>query len=196
MPMSESFRRCLFPMLKEVAAHFGTPFHIYDERGIRETGQALIEAFSSIDEFREYFAVKALPNPQILGVIKSMGFGFDCSSIPELALSRQVGAQSEEIMFTSNNTSAEEFEAAFAAGGSILNLDDISLLEKLPTVPDLLCFRYNPGARRSGNSIIGNPTEAKFGVSHEQLHEAYRQAHSVGVKRFGLHTMLISNERN
>src|SRR4051812_21685347 len=111
MPISESFRRHLIPMLGEIAAHFGTPFHIYDEQGIRKTGQALIEAFSRIDNFREYSAVKALPNPQILKIIHDMGFGFDCSSIPELVLSRQVGAHGEDIMFTSNNTSAEEFEA-------------------------------------------------------------------------------------
>ncbi len=196
MPISESFRRRLFPMLGAVAAHFGTPFHIYDERGIRETGQALIEAFSRVEEFREYFAVKALPNPQILKIIHDMGFGFDCSSIPELALSRQVGAKGEGIMFTSNNTSAEEFEIAFAQGGCILNLDDVSLLDKIPRIPDLLCFRYNPGARRSGNSIIGNPAEAKFGITYEQLHEAYRRGRDAGVKRFGLHTMLVSNERD
>jgi len=196
MPISESFRRRLFPILEEVVAHFGTPFHIYDEQGIRETGQSLIDAFSDVGEFREYFAVKALPNPQILNIIKSLGFGFDCSSVPEIMLSRQVGAQDEAIMFTSNNTSPEEFALAIAEGGCILNLDDIRLLDKLPVVPDLLCFRYNPGARRSGNSIIGNPAEAKFGVSHEQLHEAYRRARDKGVKRFGLHTMLVSNERD
>ncbi|MEO8392461.1 MAG: diaminopimelate decarboxylase [Chloroflexota bacterium] len=196
MPISESFRQRLFPMLGEIAAYFGTPFHIYDEHGIRETGQALIEAFSRVDNFREYFAVKALPNPQILKIIHDMGFGFDCSSTPELSLSRQVGAQGEEIMFTSNNTSAEEFEVAFAQGGCILNLDDVSLLGKLPRVPDLLCFRYNPGTRRSGNSIIGNPVEAKFGITHEQLHEVYRRARDAGVSRFGLHTMLVSNERD
>jgi diaminopimelate decarboxylase len=196
MPISEAFRHRMFPILEEVAAYFGTPFHIYDEQGIRDTGQSLIDAFSSVGEFREYFAVKALPNPEILRIIKSLGFGFDCSSIPELMLSREVGAQDETIMFTSNNTSPEEFEAAFAAGGCILNLDDISLLDKVTAIPDLLCFRYNPGARRSGNSIIGNPLEAKFGVSHDQLREAYRRARDAGVRRFGLHTMLVSNERD
>ena len=196
MPMSDSFRQRLFPRLDAIAAHFGTPFHLYDETGIRETGQALKDAFAGIPAFQEHFAVKALPNPAILRIIRSIGFGFDCSSVPELSLSRQVGARGADIMFTSNNTTPDEFAAALADGGAIVNLDDISLLDKLPSIPDLLCFRYNPGARRSGNAIIGNPAEAKFGVSHDQLLDAYRRARDLGVRRFGLHTMLISNERD
>ncbi|MBW2100131.1 MAG: diaminopimelate decarboxylase [Deltaproteobacteria bacterium] len=196
MPMSENFKGRLYPVLNEIAEHFGTPFHIYDETGIRETGKSLGEAFSGISGFREYFAVKALPNPRILDLMKSMGFGFDCSSIPELTLSRQVGARGEEIMFTSNDTGAKEFMTALTDGGSILNLDDITLISKLPKMPELICFRYNPGPRRTGNVIIGNPVEAKYGVSHEQLLDAYRNAHSLGAWRFGLHTMLISNELN
>ena len=196
MPMSKDFENRLFPRLEGIAEHFGTPFHIYDETGIRNTGDALINAFSKIDGFREYFAVKALPNPGIMDIMQSLGFGFDCSSIPELMLSRQAGARGEDIMFTSNNTNAEEFDSAAADGGSILNLDDISLLHKVPTLPNLICFRYNPGARRTGNSIIGNPIEAKYGVSHSQILEAYRSARELGVSRFGLHTMLASNELN
>ncbi len=194
--MSEGFKRRLFPLLPALCEQFGTPFHIYDEIGIRDTGAALKGAFASVDGFQEYFAVKALPNPTILGILRSMGFGFDCSSIPELILSRGVGARSEAIMFTSNNTTRDEFAAALAEGGCILNLDDISLIDKLPSIPNLLCFRYNPGARRSGNAIIGKPEEAKFGVSHEHIGEAYRRARDLGVRRFGLHTMLISNERD
>ena len=117
MPMSPSFKERLFPALKDIAGHFGTPFHIYDETGIRETGEALVKAFSGLDSFREYFAVKALPNPHILAIMREMGFGFDCSSIPELLLSRQVGALGEEIIFTSNNTTVQEFEAAASNGG-------------------------------------------------------------------------------
>ena len=196
MPMTESFRKRLFPVLDDIIEHFGTPFHIYDESGIRETGEQLIDFFSGIQGFREYFAVKALPNPRILDIMKSMGFGFDCSSIPELILSRGAGASGENIMFTSNNTSAEEFEVALADGASILNLDDITLIPKVPAMPELICFRYNPGARRSGNSIIGNPLEAKYGVSHEQIVDAYQEALQLGVKRFGLHTMMASNELN
>jgi diaminopimelate decarboxylase len=196
MPMSQSFKERLFPVLPTIAGHYGTPFHIYDETGIRETGKALKAAFADIDRFREYYAVKALPNPHILSLMGDMGFGFDCSSIAELLLSRQVGGQGEDIMYTSNNTSLEEFLEAAGAGGSILNLDDISLLSKVPTLPELICFRYNPGERRTGNDIIGTPTEAKYGVSHQQIIPAYRRAKEMGAKRFGIHTMLASNELN
>lgn len=196
MPLHDDFKARLYPLLPALAAHFGTPFHIYDEAGIRATGATLTRAFAGVPGFREYFAVKALPNPHILSIMHEMGFGFDCSSIPELILSRGVGARGAAIMFTSNNTSAAEFAAALDEGGCILNLDDISLLDKLPALPDLICFRYNPGAQRTGNAIIGNPVEAKFGVAHGQIVEAYRRARDRGVQRFGLHTMLVSNERD
>ncbi len=196
MPMSQDFKERLFPALPAITGHFSTPFHIYDEAGIRNTGRQLKQAFSGVRSFREYYAVKALPNPEILAIMRDMGFGFDCSSIAELRLSRRIGAKGEDIMFTSNNTSQADFEEAFKEGGSVLNLDDISLLEKLPATPELICFRYNPGPRRTGNAIIGNPVEAKYGVSHDQIIEAYRQAMKMGVKRFGIHTMLASNERN
>ncbi len=194
MPMSPDFKKRLYPVAAQLAEHYGTPFHIYDEVGIRQTGEALKRGFSRIDGFREYYAVKALPNPKILELMRDMGFGFDCSSIAELILSRQVGARGEEIMFTSNNTAPHEFAAALADGGCILNLDDISLIDKVPEFPELICFRYNPGPRRSGNVIIGNPVEAKYGVSHEQVVEAYRLAQQRGARRFGLHTMVASNE--
>jgi diaminopimelate decarboxylase len=186
----------LSPVIKDIAAHYGTPFHIYDERGILETGRQLIDAFKGIEGFREYFAVKALPNPSILAIMRRMGFGFDCSSVPELVLSRETGASGEDLMFTSNNTSLEDFIAAEKDGGSILNLDDITLVDKVPTMPDLICFRYNPGPRRTGNDIIGNPVEAKYGVSFDQLTLAYKKARDAGATRFGMHTMLASNERN
>lgn len=196
MPMSAAFKNRLFPQLPKIATHYGTPFHIYDETGIRETGARLKQAFSGIPGFREYFAVKALPNRRIQQLMREMGFGFDCSSIPELVLSRQVGAKGEDIMFTSNNTDQAEFRFAEQDGGCILNLDDISLIAKVPNFPELICFRYNPGPRRTGNLIIGHPEEAKYGVSHEQLVEAYRLAKARGAKRFGLHTMVASNERD
>lgn len=196
MPISRDFSERLAQNLDKIVEHYGTPFHLYDEKGIRKTGQNLLDAFSGVDFFREYFAVKALPNPAILKIMQEIGFGFDCSSIAELEMSRQVGGRGEEIMFTSNNTSEKEFNAAEADGGCILNLDDISLLDKVPVIPELICFRYNPGERRTGNSIIGNPLEAKYGVAHEQLIEAYRKAKELGIKRFGLHTMLASNELN
>ncbi len=196
MPMSPSFRERLFPVLKDIVSHYKTPFHIYDEAGIRETGRQLRDAFSDVPEFQEYYAVKALPNPRILDIMGDMGFGFDCSSEAELVMSRNAGGRGEQIMFTSNNTSREEFLAAADGGGCILNLDDITLVPKVPRMPELICFRYNPGDRRTGNAIIGNPVEAKYGVSHDQLIDAYRTAKSLGAKRFGLHTMLASNERD
>ncbi len=194
MPMTENFKERLFPSVEEIAAHYGTPFHIYDEAGIRKTGEELNELFSGIKGFREYYAVKALPNPEILKLMKSLGFGFDCSSIPELMLSRDIGACGDDIMFTSNNTAPHEFLAAEEQGGCILNLDDISLLSKVPKMPELISFRYNPGPRRTGNVIIGNPVEAKYGISHGQVVDAYRQARDLGAKRFGIHTMVASNE--
>jgi diaminopimelate decarboxylase len=196
MPMSTQFEERLYPILPQIAAHYGTPFHIYDEAGIRETGRRLIESFQGLDGFQEFFAVKALPNPEILKIMNAMGFGFDCSSVAELTLCRQIGARPEQLMFTSNNTSRAAFKTALDDGGCLLNLDDISLIAKVPRLPELLCFRYNPGPRRTGNDIIGNPAESKYGVSSDQLEEAYRQARDQGVKRFGLHTMLASNELN
>jgi diaminopimelate decarboxylase len=194
--MSDDFQRRLFPVLEEIAAHFGTPFHIYDEVGIRATGQALIEAFGGIPGFQEFFAVKALPNPRIMQIMQSMGFGFDCSSISELALGRRIGARGEKLMFTSNNTSQSEFAFAERDGGCILNLDDISLIKKLAVMPEMISMRYNPGELRSGNSIIGNPVESKYGISGDQLVDAYRMVRDKGAQRFGLHTMLASNELN
>ncbi len=196
MPMSQAFKDRLFPHLPAIVAHYGTPFHIYDEAGIRETGRQLRAAFSGLPAFREYYAVKALPNPAILAIMRDMGFGFDCSSIAELVLARQTGARAEDIMFTSNNTSPEDFQAAAADGGCVLNLDDINLIDKVPAMPELICFRYNPGSKRTGNDIIGKPEEAKYGVSTDQIIEAYRRAQAKGAKRFGLHTMLASNELN
>ncbi len=194
MPLSESFKDRLYPILPELRNHFGTPFHIYDEAGIRETGEMVNKVFSKIKSFKEYYAIKALPNPAILKIIKEIGFGFDCSSITELILSRQAGGSGEDLMFTSNNTSPEEFDVAAAEGGCILNLDDINLIDKVPQMPETICFRYNPGAEREGNEIIGVPAEAKYGVSKAQIVEAYKKARELGAKRFGLHTMLASNE--
>lgn len=194
MPMPQGFKDRLYPHLDAIAAHYGTPFHIYDEAGIRETGRQVQAAFADIPGFREFYAVKALPNPAILAIMRDLGFGFDCSSETELLLARSLGARGEEIMFTSNNTSPADFAAAAAEGGCLLNLDDLSLVDKVPQMPELICFRYNPGTRRTGNDIIGKPEEAKYGVSHEQIVDAYRRAMARGAKRFGLHTMLASNE--
>ncbi len=196
MPMPPDFEARLYPRLEAIADHFGTPFHIYDEAGIRATARRLKAAFGGLEGFREFFAVKALPNPRILAIMADEGFGFDCSSISELILARRVGAAPDDIMFTSNNTSGEDFRVAGLDGGCRLNLDDVGLISKVPAMPEQICFRYNPGARRTGNSIIGNPVEAKYGVAHDQILAAYRTAMDRGARRFGLHTMLASNERN
>ncbi len=196
MPMSDSYKTRLSAILPEIVNTFGTPFHIYDEKGIKDTCRQLKSAFKDINGFKEFFAVKALPNPCIMKIMQEMGFGFDCSSTPEIKLSRQIGSYQEEIMFTSNNTSSSQFKTALEDGGCILNLDDISLIPKLPKIPELISFRYNPGPRRKGNKIIGNPVESKYGLSHDQIIDSFDQSLKLGVKRFGIHTMLASNELN
>ena len=148
--MSKGFEDRLNPLLADLAIEFGTPFHIYDETGLIENGEYWNRLFSGIDGFREFFAVKALPNLRILEILHSdLGFGFDCSSIPELLMARQVGATPDNIMFSSNNTSAVEYTEALSHGGCLLNLDDISFIDKVPQLPELLCFRYNPGSLRT-----------------------------------------------
>jgi len=196
MPMSREFEERLFPVLPEIIDYFGTPFHVYDEQGIIENGENWKAEFKDVYGFREFFAVKGLPNPAILQIMRELGFGLDCSSASELILARERGFGPEDIMLTSNNTYADLFELAMADGGCVLNLDDISMVETLPEMPELICFRYNPGERRTGNSIIGIPVEAKYGVRHDQVIDAYRQAKDRGATRFGIHTMVISNERN
>lgn len=173
-----------------------TPFYIYEEAGIRKTARELVESFAWNNGFKQYFAVKATPNPSILEIVKEEGHGADCSSLPELELAERVGIRGENIMFTSNDTPAIEFQKARALG-AIINLDDIrhiEFLEKHAGLPDMLSFRYNPGPLREGNQIIGNPSEAKFGMTKEQIIESYGIAKKKGVKRFGLHTMVVSNE--
>ena len=154
--------------------------------------------FSILNGFKEFFAVKATPNPYILKILKEEGFGVDCSSYAELEMAEKIGFKSEEIMFSSNDTPSEEFVKAKKLG-AIINLDDIShidFLEKAAGIPRLICFRYNPGPARRGNEIIGNPTEAKYGLTREQMIEAYKIAKKKGAKRFGMHTMIVSNELN
>ena len=184
--------------VEAIAAEFPTPFYLYDERGIRQSARALNEAFAWCGGFREYFAVKATPNPHILAILKEEGLGGDCSSLAELVLSGAVGLSGEDIMFTSNNTRAAEYQAAKELG-AIINLDDISHIDYLQEtcgLPELLSFRFNPGPARTGNVIIGNPSEAKYGFTEEQLFEGYRKLRDAGVRRFGLHTMVASNELN
>lgn len=185
--------------LSEILNQFPTPFHIYDEKAIRQNARNFLKAFSWVPGgFKNYFAVKALPNPSILKILKEEGMGADCSSLPEIIMSQKVGISGEDIMFTSNDTPANEYVQAKAAG-AIINLDDIShidYLHKVATMPNLICFRYNPGPLKEGNVLIGKPQEAKYGFTKEQLFEGYKKAKELGVKRFGLHTMVASNELN
>jgi diaminopimelate decarboxylase len=184
--------------LQAIVRRFPTPFHIYDERAIRANARSLVRAFSWAPGFREFFAVKACPNPHVLKILKEEGFGADCSSLPELILAERVGLRGGQIMFTSNDTPASEYQKA-AQLGAVINLDDIShipFLERHAGLPELLCFRFNPGPLREGNAIIGKPEEAKYGFTKEQLLEGYRMIRDKGVKRFGLHTMIASNELN
>jgi diaminopimelate decarboxylase len=191
--------------IEELEKRHPTPFHIYDEEAIRAGARRLYKAFSWVKGpdgkeggFVNYFAVKALPNPYILRVLHEEGMGADCSSLPELLLADAVGITGEEIMFTSNDTPAEEFVHAKRLG-AVINLDDIThigFLEKTAGIPELICFRYNPGEKYShGNTIIGNPDEAKYGLTHDQILKAYEIAQKMGAKRFGLHAMIVSNQR-
>lgn len=195
--MAEKKLFCGEDEIRAAAERFGTPFHLYDEQGIRRQVRELTAAFAWAPKFREHYAVKALPNPHILAIMKDEGIGADCSSYAELLLAEAVGMRGEEICFTSNNTPAEEFAKALQLGATV-NLDDfshIAFLEKNCGLPELLSFRYNPGAERAGgNAIIGKPEEAKYGMTHEQILEAVRVCREKGVKRFGLHTMIVSNE--
>ncbi len=183
--------------IRELIKDYPTPFYIYCERGIRRAARRLNAAFGWNEGFREYFAVKATPNPHILRIAKEEGLGADCSSLPELVLAERVGLVGEQIVFSSNNTPALDYAQAVALG-AIINVDDLTHIRYLEQhvggVPQLACFRYNPGPLRKGNAIIGKPEEAKFGLTRHQLFEAYALAREMGAKRFGLHAMVASNE--
>lgn len=184
--------------LEKITERFPTPFHIYDEKAIRENARELLRAFTWNHGFKEYFAVKATPNPFILKILKSEGFGADCSSLPELLLSEKAGIVGEEIIFTSNDTPASEFIIAREMG-AIINLDDIShitFLEKSCGIPEVISVRYNPGKLREGSFIMGNPETAKFGFTREQVFYGLSQLQEKGAKRFGVHTFIASNELN
>ena len=189
-----------FPLTQEetlrLIERYPTPFHIYDEATIRANFRRLRDAFAWAPHFREHFAVKALPNPRIVQLLHEEGAGTDCSSIAELLISEAAGVTGEEIMLTSNDTPYDEFQKAIELG-AVINLDDITHLDYMAQhagLPEVLSFRYNPGDLIEGNDIIGKPMEAKYGLTRPQLFEAYARAREMGVKRFGLHTMVISSE--
>lgn len=185
--------------IERIAAEHPTPFHIYNEKAIRENARRYLGAFSWVPGgFKNFFAVKALPNPSILKILREEGMGADCSSLPELLLAERAGITGEEIMLTSNDTPADEFQKARELG-AVINLDDISHFEYLVRhagMPELICFRFNPGPLKQGNAIIGRPEEAKYGLTREQVFQAYEMVKAKGAKRFGLHTMVASNELN
>ncbi len=192
-------------LLDRIVAEHPTPFHIYDERGIRDNARALDDAFSWVPDstgtpggFKNYFAVKALPNPHVMRVLHEAGMGFDCSSMAELVLCERIGVRGEQIMFTSNDTPLHEYAKAQELG-AVINLDDITHIDYLSNglgMPELICMRYNPGPLREGNVIIGKPEEAKYGFTRDQILQGYKPARELGARRFGLHTMVASNELN
>ena len=182
--------------IRALIERYPTPFHLYDEATIRANFRRLRDAFAWAPNFREHFAVKALPNPRIVQLLHEEGAGTDCSSIAELIISEAAGVTGEEIMLTSNDTPYDEFQKAIALG-AVINLDDITHLDYMAQhagLPKVLSFRYNPGDLIEGNDIIGKPMEAKYGLTRPQVFEAYRRAREMGVQRFGLHTMVISAE--
>ncbi len=183
--------------LREITKTYPTPFHLYDERGIRENAERLLKAFSWNPGFREYFAVKATPNPFVIEILQKLGCGVDCSSLTELMMAKAMGYRGEGIMFSSNDTPPEEFKLADELG-AIINLDDITHIEFLEKtigrIPETICCRYNPGGLfKISNDIMDNPGDAKYGMTTDQLFEAFRILKKKGAKRFGLHAFLASN---
>ena len=183
--------------IEEIVKTYPTPFHIYDEKGIRENARALKEAFAWNKGFKEFFAVKATPNPFLINILREYGFGCDCSSLTELMLSDAMGVEGKDIMFSSNDTPAEEFAYAAKIGATI-NLDDITHIEFLEKtigkLPETISCRYNPGGLfQITTDIMDNPGDAKYGFTTEQLFEGYRILQKKGVKNFGIHAFLASN---
>lgn len=181
---------------KKAAEKFGTPFHLYDEGAMLENGRKLLKSFEWNTGFREFFAVKACPNPHIVRSLQNIGFGVDCSSTAELELADRLGFKGDQILFTSNVTSKSDYLRALELG-AIINLDDAShleFIESFTSLPDTISFRYNPGPLKAGNEIIGKPLESKFGMPEEQLLAGVGRAVAAGINKIGLHTMVASNE--
>ncbi|MBB3207011.1 diaminopimelate decarboxylase [Rhodopirellula rubra] len=186
------------PLIDRIISDHPTPFVLYHEDGIRQRVRDLTAAFAWNEGFQQYFAVKATPNPHIVALMAEEGSGADCSSVAELITCERLGITGHDVMFTSNNTTTEEFAIA-ARIGAIINLDTphhIDQLLQLEQMPEMVSFRFNPGPERQGNVIIGDPKEAKFGCTREQIFEGYARCAELGVTRFGLHAMVVSNELN
>lgn len=191
LPFSNDF-------INELVKEYPTPFYLYDEQAIRRNVRRFINAFASFPAFQEYFAVKAAPNPHLMQIFKEEGCGVDCSSMAELILAEKCGFSGTNIFMSANDTPIEEFIKAKEMG-AIINLDDIThidFIEKNIGLPEMISCRYNPGPLRTGNSIIGNPVEAKYGFTRDQIYEGYKILKDKGIKRFGIHTMVASNELN
>ena len=181
---------------EQIAKNFPTPFYLYDEAGIRRTARLVNRAFSWNKGFKEYFAVKATPNPYILQILKEEGCGADCSSLTELEMSHAVGLTGTDVMFSSNETPVEDMQLAKKMG-VIINLDDLThvdFLEEVAGIPETICCRFNPGGHFAiANSIMDNPGDSKYGMTRAQMVEAYKKLMEKGAKHFGIHAFLASN---
>lgn len=192
--MKETF--VTLDQLKEIEKNYSTPYHLYYEKGIRENARNLKKAFSWNKGYKEYFAVKATPNPTILKILNEEGCGVDCSSYTELLLSEKIGITGDKIMFSSNATPEQDFIKA-AELGAIINLDDythVAYLNRISGIPEKICCRYNPGGTfEISNDIMDNPGDAKYGMTKEQIIKAYKELMALGAKEFGIHAFLASN---
>ncbi|MDT9687043.1 diaminopimelate decarboxylase [Streptomyces sp. P9(2023)] len=192
MPISEGFSRRLTPLLTELVAAYGTPFHLYDARGIVDTYRAMTDAFAG-EPYRQYFAVKALPNPHVLALLREQGSGLDCASPVELELARGLGVGPGDTVFTSNNTAVSEYRLALATG-SLVTFDDRSFLDKADPLPPTVAFRVSPHGLSAGSRLMGDARATKFGVPVSELVDAYREAKARGATSFGIHGMICANE--
>ncbi|WP_255950814.1 diaminopimelate decarboxylase [Streptomyces odontomachi] len=192
MPIAEGFAQRLLPVLEELVAAYGTPFHIYDAQGIVDTHRSMVSAFGT-EPFRQYFAVKALPNPAVLSMLLDEGSGLDCASPTELALADQVGAGGEDVVFTSNNTAGWEYDLARTAG-ALITFDDRVIFDRAEPLPETVAFRVSPHGLAQRSKLMGDAAGTKFGVPVAELADAYRAARRRGVTRFGIHGMTFANE--
>ncbi|KUL37343.1 protein tabA [Streptomyces sp. NRRL F-4489] len=192
MPISEGFARRLLPVLDELVAGYGTPFHIYDAHGITATHRAMTAAFGD-EPFRQHFAVKALPTPAVLELLLAEGSGLDCASPVELELAGRLGARGDDVVFTSNNTAPAEYDLALKAG-ALITFDDRTIFDRADPLPETVAFRVSPHGLAAGSALMGDAAHTKFGVPAGELADAYRAARRRGATRFGIHGMICANE--